>query len=323
MKTLLLSLILLVSMTSIAQIRLRQNAPIVKDIPVYDSTRNIEYQSHPEDYRMYVGQKISFYPGMTLNKGYFSFYTKDGDRYKSSGILMETPDFMINGREFRIVDFEYRTDSDKNTCFTLVSEDMGDTLFWCTNTLQSDARPVLSAFYNYYVDKYVGKKFKHSHILDGERDINTGEYIRKNDFIWTCTHFIAMTPKGSVSNDLYLVFTNEKGNEIAIDYWGSDIEKFEDAEAAAQREKQLATQHKLTAQKRRDDLTRRFGADTADMIMNGMVQIGMTAEQCRLSWGPPDKVNKTTTSAVIHEQWVYDSGSYLYFDNGILTAIQN
>ena len=49
----------------------------------------------------------------------------------------------------------------------------------------------------------------------------------------------------------------------------------------------------------------------------------MTAEQARMSWGKPKEINKTITGNVKHEQWVYGSGSYLYFDNGILRSIQN
>lgn len=51
--------------------------------------------------------------------------------------------------------------------------------------------------------------------------------------------------------------------------------------------------------------------------------IGMTADEVKNStWGNPSKINKTTTQYGVHEQWVYSSGRYIYFDNGIVTAIQ-
>lgn len=58
------------------------------------------------------------------------------------------------------------------------------------------------------------------------------------------------------------------------------------------------------------------------------VTIGMTAQQCLDSnWGKPDQVNKTTTAYGTNEQWVYGYNSskmsFLYFENGILTSIQN
>jgi hypothetical protein len=51
--------------------------------------------------------------------------------------------------------------------------------------------------------------------------------------------------------------------------------------------------------------------------------IGMTAEEVNdgTSWGRPNHINRTITANGISEQWVY-GGGYLYFNNGILTAMQ-
>lgn len=52
--------------------------------------------------------------------------------------------------------------------------------------------------------------------------------------------------------------------------------------------------------------------------------IGMPKEEViASSWGKPRRVNRTTTGSGAHEQWVYDSKNLYYFDNGVLTAIQN
>ena len=54
------------------------------------------------------------------------------------------------------------------------------------------------------------------------------------------------------------------------------------------------------------------------------VYIGMTKQQVLDSmWGSPEKINTTTTKYGVSEQWVYPNYNYLYFENGILTAIQN
>jgi hypothetical protein len=62
-----------------------------------------------------------------------------------------------------------------------------------------------------------------------------------------------------------------------------------------------------------------------ETIAQGKVHIGMTAEQCRAAWGPPEDVNRTTYSFGVHEQWSYGEycGSALYFEDGILKTIQN
>ncbi|ANS76340.1 hypothetical protein AWM70_18630 [Paenibacillus yonginensis] len=52
-------------------------------------------------------------------------------------------------------------------------------------------------------------------------------------------------------------------------------------------------------------------------------QIGMTKEKVEESrWGEPAKINKTTTEYGVHEQWVYGGGRYVYFEDGIVTSIQ-
>ncbi|MEC7119301.1 MAG: hypothetical protein VXW65_05285 [Pseudomonadota bacterium] len=52
-------------------------------------------------------------------------------------------------------------------------------------------------------------------------------------------------------------------------------------------------------------------------------RIGMTTVQALNScWGKPKYTNRTITAGSVTEQWVYDH-SYLYFENGRLTAIQD
>lgn len=56
----------------------------------------------------------------------------------------------------------------------------------------------------------------------------------------------------------------------------------------------------------------------------GGVRIGMTAAQViKSNWGKPNNINRTTTPYSECEQWVYGDHNYLYFENGILTSIQN
>lgn len=56
------------------------------------------------------------------------------------------------------------------------------------------------------------------------------------------------------------------------------------------------------------------------------VGIGMTREQAIAGWGRPQDINRSTYSFGVHEQWVYGKygeRGYLYFEDGILTAMQN
>lgn len=86
-------------------------------------------------------------------------------------------------------------------------------------------------------------------------------------------------------------------------------------EKAKRYEKLLSTLNASADQERRDSSFRNRFTRTP--------RIGSTMQEVITTfWGHPSSVNKTTTVRGTSEQWVYDVGRYLYFDNGILTAIQ-
>ena len=62
--------------------------------------------------------------------------------------------------------------------------------------------------------------------------------------------------------------------------------------------------------------------ETATLIHQRRVRMGMTREQARAAWGRPRDINRSVGSYGVHEQWCYN-GSYLYFEDGILTSWQN
>jgi regulatory protein YycI of two-component signal transduction system YycFG len=65
--------------------------------------------------------------------------------------------------------------------------------------------------------------------------------------------------------------------------------------------------------------------DICNIVAEKKISIGMTEEQVIASWGKPYKINTTTDSWGKHSQWVMrDSinSDYVYFENGILTSIQ-
>ena len=66
-------------------------------------------------------------------------------------------------------------------------------------------------------------------------------------------------------------------------------------------------------------------AEAARLAALPGVRIGMSADAvlAKSSWGKPASVNRTTTAYGTREQWVYKGHNYLYFTNGVLTAIQN
>jgi hypothetical protein len=86
------------------------------------------------------------------------------------------------------------------------------------------------------------------------------------------------------------------------------------------------------AAKKRDEAATRKDIEEAKQLIRKMaavqkaagVNIGMSMEQVRASsWGRQNSINRTTTAYGDREQWVYGIGNYLYFENGVLTTIQN
>jgi hypothetical protein len=146
---------------------------------------------------------------------------------------------------------------------------------------------------------FVGREFvfNDSEFTDAT-DILTGKTVTvKTGQKWKC---IDLTIEDKYYN-LSLIFENSLGEKVADD---------------CDRVKNVA----YTA-KEADIYKKKFGETIWNTILAGKVKIGMTKEMCKLSWGKPKDINKTTTSGKTSEQWVY-SDSYLYFDNGFLTAIQ-
>ena len=70
-------------------------------------------------------------------------------------------------------------------------------------------------------------------------------------------------------------------------------------------------------------MIRTYGKTNGKLIIDGRVKIGFTKIMCEEAWGKPNEINKSTGSWGVHEQWVYGLGSYLYFENGKLTSIDN
>jgi hypothetical protein len=69
---------------------------------------------------------------------------------------------------------------------------------------------------------------------------------------------------------------------------------------------------------------RKWGKRVVQAIKDGKIFIGMTKEQVRASWGPPDRSNRSVGSWGVHEQWIYgDFGPYLYFENNKLSSWQD
>ncbi|HYW09972.1 MAG TPA: hypothetical protein VE913_23605 [Longimicrobium sp.] len=57
-------------------------------------------------------------------------------------------------------------------------------------------------------------------------------------------------------------------------------------------------------------------------VVCGSIQLGFTPQQVRAGWGRPRDITRSIYTFGVHEQWVYDGG-YVYFEDGVVTSIQN
>lgn len=85
-----------------------------------------------------------------------------------------------------------------------------------------------------------------------------------------------------------------------------------------------ATSIKIQAAPPSDPQENKYNAAAA----RGRIMTGMSATHVRRSWGSPTKINRTTGSYGVHEQWIYDRGEigrsqYVYLQNGIVSSIQS
>lgn len=62
--------------------------------------------------------------------------------------------------------------------------------------------------------------------------------------------------------------------------------------------------------------------DVWEAITRGKVKKGMTKEECRLSLGRPNDATEIPTYGGLKEQWFYQSGIYLFFEDGRLTEFR-
>lgn len=153
---------------------------------------------------------------------------------------------------------------------------------------------------------------------------------------------LALVPRENVDDDLSVLTQDARELQITCSKFlealepahvgqrfipGNADEDFTSAEAAF-KAKQVAAASELQ-RKRKSALEseakheREIRDYIAQRTARGGVKIGMTEQQVlNSSWGTPDKRNHTYSSVGDKEQWVYGGQYFLYFDNGVLVAIE-
>lgn len=215
----------------------------------------------------------------------------------------------------------------------------GDTLYWKVKMARDiESVPfVLVPYFEKQKKLYQNKNLVAMSEIRDLVDINTGEIINiKPNEKWDCydVTFIE-TKKFRYLRPYYFLRNGNK--EIVLDLGVFSDKTFileseflrREAEKKKKEEEllreQLAEQKKIEEERKQfvNYCTTKFGAKSGALIADGKVVLGMSKEMCKTAWGEPIDINKTILKGLTNEQWVYGYATYLYFDNGVLSGIQN
>lgn len=156
-----------------------------------------------------------------------------------------------------------------------------------------------------------------------QEDVQAEVTDYQNDYYFVCVGDVC-----GFANDIWLEGNTEdliqlkimKEDQEKVEYQQKIQESIAADKAKAEAEKKA----KEDANKKIiEEAEKKYGKEKANKLLDGIIWIGCTKEMVILSWGKPEDINTTVTSYGKREQWVYGLGSYVYFKDGKVTAIQN
>lgn len=239
--------------------------------------------------------------------------------------------------------------------FTLKNETSGEELYWIPWSVQylSDAMMFLVPYFEKMQKTYKDNNVVPTKKIENLADINTGEPVNiQPGEVWQCfdVTFINLKNKKYVQ-PYFLLEKNGAKVMISFDDFTKKCEgiftrsengytnypmfmleqnyneiiakRQRTAEERQRLEEERQRQEELAQQERNKQILQRYGNKYGKLICEGKVCLNMTKEMCIEAWGEPFYINSTIVKGLVHEQWVYGWHNYLYFDNGVLIAIQN
>lgn len=265
----------------------------------------------------------------------------------------------VEGKYFSIIDIQGNENFSKNEFkkledinddlislkIKLRNESNNDTLYWIVERLMSFGEPFFLVPYfekqrNMYLNQNLVLRYNNINNLNLENliDVNTGELVTiKYGEVWTCNDVSFVDSKDHFYLKVFYFLKNgnrevkiELESNLIRDYFmlESDFKKQEldKQKKEEQRIKEEQELKKIQQQEKinfTNDCIAKWGQKNDTYIADGKVVLGMSKEMCVAAWGNPILINRTLIHGLTSEQWVYGYGTYLYFDNGVLTAIQN
>jgi len=326
---LLLGLPFLVS-AQINTLKIKEN--IVETFPIetasYDSLERIEFSN----YKLHVKQTL-YLPELRGPKnegGYKDFYVKADNNteyiYNPSKSKSYLSNYDVMANKYYYVN-NIVIGEKGNKFLQLIKKDVGDTLYFHFEDNRKDFYTdfITVGYFEKMKSLYVGKEFVYiGNGLEGGSVWDANFYNIKDDTKkefysdtrFTCVDIVAC----NYLPFLEAVLRNLEGDfTVSVECLPSKFNKFRTL--TEYKNEQAIKSHQYSV--RKATLTKKYGAANAALIVKGQVKVGFTKQMCKESWGEPVNINTNTNKYGSSEQWVYSSNSYLYFENGRLTSIQN
>lgn len=307
--------------------------PKQQEIAVYDSLRNI----CSENAQQLVGQELFFAPCIlhkqdgNYNLDILTSYptgsevlsiNRDGSNvyqpYTTSYGAIRTSYAGVVQKTFKITDYIVVNDGLGHPWPYLVLEDplTDNPLYLSASSIYENKSSLLIlGYFQKLKQQYVGQKFLTGTYGARLTRLSDNKLVSTN--LPDTVSCIDITLLDKQWSPLALVL---QGNDN-VDYYIELNDSKHFLANVAERERRAAERAERN-QARERDMTNKYGPTNGRLIAQGKVKIGFTKQMCIDAWGEPRKVNTTTTRYGKREQWVYYD-SYLYFENGKLTSIQN
>lgn len=291
-----------------------------KEEKVYDGISNLKVYKNFEDYKQYIGQKIY------TTKSYSTIYNSTWQRvedyhnkyYTIKAVIRDSSELTSdeNGETYY-----YSLDSDSHKSIILVpyflnlkktyeNKKYVIVSYWRENGFQNEAT-------NEWVvinkKLYGGEWNCEVSVMekDGDEKIS---YIMKSN---SGEIISSETIDGSYPSKFRIV--NKLDTFVEGGLFFMSIEDYNNQVASYSKEKKDAV---AKNNNRIVKLTQKYGKVNAVLIAKGKVEIGMSKEMCKESWGIPLKNDVEKTKANTKETFIYGWSKRLYFENGKLVKIE-
>lgn len=121
------------------------------------------------------------------------------------------------------------------------------------------------------------------------------------------------------------------GTSERCTYGKTETQLRKEKEERERKQEEWRIEHEKQEKIRLNNLIKKYGKEYGTAIFNHQIIIGMPEKLVIESWGDPDYVHTYSSRYSSSEQWVYESEfddvvyytAYLYFEDGVLTAIQD